>query len=69
MLVLNNKNINLNGQSVISDNVVASMNVNYSGDVLYTNFNIEDIEAYELNKATVLTDWEDFLDSAVDLTK
>lgn len=69
MLIVNGKNINLNGQSVINDNVVVTMNANFSGDIIYTNFNIEDVEDFELNKAAVLEDLEDFLDEAVDLTK
>lgn len=69
MLILNGKNINLNGQSTVNDVVIASMNANYSGDILYTNFNIENLTAYEDNKTIVLTDWEDFLDAALALTE
>lgn len=69
MLILNGKNINLNGQSTVNDIVIASMNANYSGDILYTNFNIENLSAYDDNKATVLADWEDFLDAALALTE
>lgn len=69
MLILNGKNINLNGQSTANDVVIASMNANYSGDILYTNFNIENLTAYEDNKTIVLTDWEDFLDAALALTE
>lgn len=69
MLILNGKNINLNGQSTVNDTVIASMNANYSGDILYTNFNIENLSAYDDNKATVLADWEDFLDAALALTE
>ena len=69
MLILNGKNINLNGQSTANDVVIASMNANYSGDILYTNFNIENLTAYKDNKTIVLTDWEDFLDAALALTE
>lgn len=71
MLNTINRNISLDGQSIIADEVIASMNMNINGSDgttgAYINMNISDVEKLLANKAAVMADFTEFYTKAVDL--
>lgn len=62
MLRMENSNVNFNGASTVEEVVVASMNASYSGDGVnvYFSFNVNDINTYLANQATVDADFAEF---------
>lgn len=66
MLHLENKNLNLNGSSVVDDMYIASMNANYTEPNFVYNINITNIGFYIEHKQEVDSDINSFITTALE---
>lgn len=66
MLRMDNANVNFNGASVIEDAIVANLSASYSGQEVYFNMTIVDLDVYNGNKEIVELDFDNFKDKALE---